>query len=119
MKIKQLLMLTTLIASPYLWAHTTLEDSVPHNGAILNEVPKNIVLRFTQPTKLVKFELLSPKNQAIETAFKPTLQGHQEYVIKFDKPLTSGLHTVFWTLIGSDGHKVEGDLQFTVESLSD
>ncbi len=117
MKIKNILIITLIFTSPYLWAHTALEDSVPENRATLIEAPKQIVLSFTQPAKLVKFELLSPENETIDTVFKPSLVDSQEFIIKIDKALTLGLHTVFWTLIGADGHKVEGDLQFTVKSL--
>ncbi len=114
MKLKKILLMVLLFSSSYLWAHTVLEYSLPENGAVLDDAPKQIVLNFTQPAKLVKFELLSPDNKAIETTFKPVLKDHSEFTIKLNKALNSGLHTVFWTLIGSDGHKVEGDLQFTV-----
>lgn len=119
MKLKSILMLVALLSSSYLWAHTALEYSVPQNGATIRDTQKQIELGFNQPTKLVKFELLSPENETIDTVFKPSLEDHQIYVIKMDKVLTPGLHTVFWTLLGADGHKVEGYLQFTVEPLSD
>jgi len=116
MKIKNILIITLLFTSPYLWAHTGLDYSVPENGATLNESPKQIVLSFTEPAKLVKFELIDSDNNVVTTSFKATFEDHVEYVISVNE-LSDDQYTILWTIMGSDGHKNEGDFQFSLEQM--
>ncbi|MCX7543869.1 copper resistance CopC family protein [Marinicella gelatinilytica] len=114
MNIKTLVTISLLLFSTLNWAHSDLDVSIPEAGETMNTPPDEIVLIYTEPVKLVKFELINADNQAVDTGFKPSFEDHAEFVIKVND-LDNGLYTVLWTIMGGDGHKGEGDFTFTLK----
>ncbi|WP_188365495.1 copper resistance CopC family protein [Marinicella pacifica] len=100
--------------SSLVMAHSDLDQSSPANGQTVNKPLNEIVLTFTQPVKLVQFELVSSDQQTVDTNFKPTLEDKTEFVIKLNS-LDEDDYTVLWTIMGGDGHKSEGDFSFTLK----
>ncbi|MBD2870404.1 copper resistance CopC family protein [Paenibacillus arenilitoris] len=96
-------------------AHSTLEVAVPAKDATVQASPEKIELTFnTKIEKLSNFKLLNAAGEQIQTGETDvdgaTMSGG------VPEPLASGVYTVKWTIIGADGHSVEGEYAFTVDA---
>lgn len=118
MKTKTLFILTLLLFSNYLMAHSALKSSSPANDEILNKSPDKISLKFLNPVNLIKFELVSPEQKAVKTDFKPSLVDRMEFDISPGE-LPNGIYTVFWSFMGPDGHKMKGEFHFKVMKMDE
>jgi len=114
MNIKNFIITSLLLMSGLVLAHSDLEKSVPENGMTVNQPLQEIVLIYTQPVKLVQFELIGSDHQTVDTHFKPTLEDQTEFITQVNN-LDNDQYTVLWTTMGSDGHKSEGDFSFTLK----
>lgn len=114
MNTKKLVTISLLLFSTLNWAHSDLDVSIPEAGETITTPPDKIVLIYTEPVKLIKFELIGTDNQTVDTSFKPSFEDYAEFVIKVND-LDNGLYTVLWTIMGGDGHKGEGDFTFTLK----
>lgn len=118
MKTKTLFILTLLLFSNYLMAHSALKSTSPSNDEMLNKSPENISLTFLNPVKLIKFELISPEQKKVDTDFKASMADRMEYSINPGE-LSNGLYTVLWAFMGPDGHKMKGEFQFKVMQMDE
>ncbi len=118
MKYKSLFILILLLFSNCLLAHSTLESSMPANGEMLKSSPESVSLAFSKPVKLIKFKLISSEQKAIETDFKASMDERSSFAVK-NSELPDGHYTVSWTVMGSDGHKMKGEFQFTVMKMGE
>ncbi|MFV0544135.1 MAG: copper resistance protein CopC [Marinicella pacifica] len=114
MKIKNIITTTLLLMSGLLLAHSDLEKSIPGNAQTVNKPLKEIVLIYTQPVKLVQFELIASDQQTVDTNFKPSLEDQTKFTVQVNN-LDNDHYTVLWTIMGADGHKSEGDFSFSLE----
>ncbi|MCA0755230.1 copper resistance protein CopC [Paenibacillus sp. N4] len=95
-------------------AHSKMENAVPGQDATVTASPERIELTFnTKIEKLSNFKLLDAGGQQLETE-KAVVEGEKMSGAVI-KPLTNGIYTVKWTIIGADGHSVEGSYTFTVD----
>lgn len=96
-------------------AHSKLEIAVPAQDATVTTSPQLIDLTFnTKVEKLSNFKLLNAAGEQIATD-KAIVDG-TKMSGAITEPLTNGIYTVKWTIIGADGHSVEGDYSFSVEA---
>lgn len=96
-------------------AHSKLESSVPGQDASIAASPERIELTFnTKIEKLSNFKVLNAAGDEMETERAEvngeTMSGAVPAV------LPNGTYTVKWTIIGADGHSVEGNYSFTVDA---
>lgn len=96
-------------------AHSKLESSVPGQDASITASPERIELTFnTKIEKLSNFKVLNAAGEEMDTERAEvngeTMSGAVPSV------LPNGIYTVKWTIIGADGHSVEGNYTFTVEA---
>jgi methionine-rich copper-binding protein CopC len=96
-------------------AHSRLEQSVPAADSVLDNSPSVIEMTFnTKIEKLSSFKLLDENGEQVETerteVDNDTLSG------KVKEPLGNGTYTVDWTIIGADGHTINGSYAFTVNA---
>jgi len=117
MKIKSLFVLTMLLFSGVLLAHSNIKSSSPSDGEMLNESPEIISLAFLNPVKLIKLKLVGSDQKEVKTDFKPSMSDRSEYRISPEK-LPDGEYTVFWTIMGVDGHKMKDEFKFKVMNMS-
>ncbi|WP_424768781.1 copper resistance CopC family protein [Paenibacillus sp. sgz302251] len=116
MKRIMLILLATLWLVPgTVLAHSTLETADPAPDGTVNVSPEIVELSFnTKIEKLSNFKLLNAAGEEIELA-DTVVDGNT-----MSKALTASLpndvYTVKWTIIGGDGHAVEGDYNFTVDA---
>ncbi|MHA7964066.1 copper resistance CopC family protein [Paenibacillus sp. CAU 1782] len=96
-------------------AHSRLDQSVPAADAVLDSSPPAIEMTFnTKIEKLSNFKLSNENGDQVETeraqVDNDTMTG------KVLQPLDNGTYTVQWTIIGADGHTVDGAFAFTVNA---
>lgn len=103
----------TLTLSTISFAHTALVESTPADGATINTPPASTSLVFTEEVKLVKFQVMGTGHE-MSTEFKPSTAASDTFTV-----VTPGMHpgpfTINWSVIGSDGHAVNGSIAFVVD----
>lgn len=96
-------------------AHSKLENAVPAQDATITASPDRIELTFnTKIENLSNFKIVNAAGEEMEKD-KVAVEG-MTMSGTMPTPLTNGIYTVKWVIIGADGHSVEGDYSFTVEA---
>lgn len=96
-------------------AHSKVSESTPEKDETVSASPAEISLTFnTDIEKLSQFKLLDESGKQVPTGDitvdKATMSG------AVTEPLKNGVYTVKWTIIGADGHAVDGEYAFTVKA---
>jgi len=116
-RIAPLLLAGTLALLPSLaLAHTELTASDPVDGSTITDAPDEVVLTFAgELDDSATFTVLGPDGEEVgsgeldlEVADRNILRGAVEVA-------TTGAYTVAWSVIGDDGHEVEGEVAFTYD----
>jgi methionine-rich copper-binding protein CopC len=97
-------------------AHTELTASDPADGSTVSDAPNEVVLTFAAGVDDgASFTVLDPDGAEVgsggldlEVADRNVLRGQLEVA-------ASGEYTVAWSVIGDDGHEVEGEVTFTYD----
>lgn len=97
-------------------AHTELTDSDPADGSTVSDAPDEVVLTFAgEVDEAASFTVLDPDGEEVgsgeldlEVADRNVLRGQLEVA-------ASGEYTVLWSVVGEDGHEVEGEVTFTYD----
>jgi methionine-rich copper-binding protein CopC len=96
-------------------ADTGLASSDPADGSTLTEPPTEIVLTFEgEVSEESSFSVMGPDGAAgegaldLDVADRNVLRGQVEVD-------AAGDYTVSWSIVGEDGHPVEGEVTFTYE----
>lgn len=114
MKIARTVLLPViLLASSLLHAHTQLEKALPADGAVMHVAPAALELGFTEEVQLLKFAVALDSGTPVTIAFKPEAAAHKTFSIPLPT-LAPAVYKVSWTVLGKDGHRVEGSLGFSV-----
>lgn len=114
-RLSLLIMVLLFVVPQAAMAHSKLTEAVPAVNAVIEESPASIELSFdTKIEKLSTFKLFNEAGEQVEA---------EEIKVSGDSlsgtvplPLSNGKYTVNWTIIGADGHAVEGDYSFTVDA---
>lgn len=94
-------------------AHTPLMFSIPAKDAVLTESPKVVMLHFGDPVRMLSLELTLDE-EAIEFGFRRNTEATDH--IEFELPvLQAGSYQFAWAAIGADGHRVSGEIAFTLD----
>lgn len=96
-------------------AHSKLETAVPEKDSTVAVSPRSIELTYnTKIENLSNLKLLNEAGEQIATD-KAVVDGD---TMRAAVPavLSNGVYTVKWTIIGADGHSVEGEYHFTVRA---
>ena len=96
------------------WGHGVLIESFPSHGAILQESPPIISLRFNaalEPsiTRVILVDL-KKQSQALRVTDASTL----EQVVVTVPPLNPGVYNVNYQVLAADGHVTDGAIRFTI-----
>ena len=98
------------------WGHGVLIESSPSHGAILEESPAVVSLRFNaalEPSIThVTLVDLKKHTQALEMTNASTV----ERIVATVPPLPPGVYLVNYTVLATDGHVTEGSIRFTILS---
>lgn len=115
-KILFTVVIMSFLFSSLVEAHTPIEDSNPKDGEVITEELHEVSIIFgTKIEQTSKFDVLNSNGEMIEQA-NFTIQ---ENVMKasFYEPLENGAYQVKWSIIGEDGHPIEGIIAFTVDQV--
>ncbi len=111
----------SLLISPLLWlcssllyAHTELKQATPADGAVVNHAPATLELAFSEPVQLLKLSVVDGAGVVVATGFKAAADSLKTFTITLPM-LPPATYKASWTLVGKDGHRVEGTLGFTVD----
>ena len=98
-------------------AHAAIESTDPANGALLQEPPSQIVLRFTEPPdlELTIVGMMDASGATVPTRPPERAPGlSREVRVRLD-PVPDGVYTVTWrTVSATDGHVTAGAFSFGV-----
>jgi methionine-rich copper-binding protein CopC len=98
------------ISSPAV-AHDQLISSIPEDGGTLNELPAQIVLEFNNelidaaPALLIRDAANTTVHQAT-----PAVDGR--FATTDFPELGDGSYRIAWSVVSSDGHRIEGSMPF-------
>lgn len=95
------------------FAHSALVFSSPANNAQLNEAPDAIHLEFNEDVRLLALELSGHEQGEVAIDFQRNRQATDVFHVNLPA-LADDVYTITWTLIGADGHRVSGDIVFTL-----
>lgn len=115
----KVLMLAVMVSGPAVkaFAHGELSSSSPGHEAVVT-TPEELVLNFSDEVRLLRLTLVHGADHNIDFGFSPSTEAQPSF--SFDLPdLMLGTHTVSWTIIGSDGHTVNGTFNFVVSEGGD
>ncbi|HWK21855.1 MAG TPA: copper resistance CopC family protein [Ureibacillus sp.] len=98
----------------YAYAHTHLESSSPQNGEVLIEQLKEITLTFEGKIEQSStFTLQNENNEEMEV--DSISVSENKLTGSLSDPLENGEYLIDWSIIGADGHVIEGEIPFTVD----
>ena len=112
--VKLLLSSVLLLASGLLRAHTHLETAAPADGAVLHAPPATIELAFGEDVQLLKLDIANAAGMAQDIGFAPAATAAKTFSVPLPA-LAPSAYTVNWTVLGADGHRVEGHFGFAVD----
>lgn len=98
-------------------AHAHLVKSTPVAGASVG-APKTISLTFSEKLTpaFSKFELTMPAMNGMPVALKSSVSKDRLSLVgKPKRPLAPGAYKINWHAATADGHKMDGDIAFTVK----
>lgn len=111
---KRLLPFLLLLASGLLRAHTHLEAATPADGAVVNAAPATLELAFGEDVQLLKVDVTNAAGAVQDIGFAATATAAKTFSVALPA-LAPSAYTVNWTILGADGHRVEGHFGFTVD----
>ena len=118
MKFLRAILLVLLLTPTSAYAHTSLVSSVPVSGAVLNEVPAEVRIRFNEDLLLVddknpnRIEVINGVGQVVSGM--SVVEGPEVFTALDLSFEPSGEYLVKYRVVSADGHPVEGEYQFTV-----
>lgn len=106
--------LLVVLASAVALAHSRLGTTRPADGAILAEMPAEIVLTFSKRLRLTRVRMTREGNSAVDL----DLAGRKAFATRFAIPVKGagkGAYRVEWRGLAADGHAMRGAFSFRVK----
>ncbi|MFB3169697.1 copper resistance protein CopC [Neobacillus sp. 179-C4.2 HS] len=95
-------------------AHTSLSSSNPSEGQVVTENLEQISLDFASTIEeLSTMELV--KNGK-KVALEEIKVENKQLIGRISNPLDNGSYTILWKIIGEDGHPINGEINFSVQT---
>jgi len=89
---------------------------MPANNAMLMKSPEKVEVVFKDKVRLISLSVLNAKDESVEINFAPSMKASETF--SYDLPmLMPSNYTVYWTIMGEDGHKMKGDFSFMVHAM--
>ena len=112
-----LAVLGVALAAPRAGAHALLESSMPADGELLDEGPREVLLDFTEPPDLglSTVEVVDQTGALLETGPLELASSEREVRLELPSELADGVYTVSWRVLSTvDGHVTAGGFSFGV-----
>lgn len=106
------------LASPLAMAHATIQLSEPAANAQLDKSPGAITLTFNEDVEpaFSSIVLQDATGKAVPDIGKAAVDAANKRLLKLDLPaLKSGGYIVRWVAVGPDGHRRNGQYNFSVK----
>lgn len=95
-------------------AHTGLESSNPRNGEVITEELKEISLTFEGKLEQSStFELKNANGESMPV--ENILVNETQLTGTLPDALENGEYEIHWSIVGADGHAIEGSIPFAVD----
>ncbi|MEJ6080642.1 copper resistance protein CopC [Vibrio sp. 1-Bac 57] len=115
---KTLTILSLVLLSSLVSAHSGLKVSTPENGAMLDKSPEKVMLEFKTPIMLVKLQLIGKSGKSgkpIKLIKSPSKTYNKIFNVELPE-LDMGSYKIKWVVMGKDAHKMKGDFTFMVHA---
>ena len=98
-------------------AHAVVKASVPAQGAVLAVAPKEVSITFNEKVeKLFSSVILKNAAGATVSTAKVRVDPANPAILRLAvPPLSAGAYVVHWSAVGHDGHRLAGDIRFSVK----
>jgi copper resistance protein C len=94
-------------------AHTTVESADPANGAVLEQSPPTIELKFKHAVQMTSIVVLEADKSERKLTFTPAAGTT---LVTIDKPsLHNGRNEIRWKGLSKDGHVISGTLVYELK----
>jgi copper resistance protein C len=106
-----------LVASSPACAHAHLVNSSPAANATVSPALKTITLTFSAKVApaFSKFELVMPEHGGMKVPVKTAVSKDGKSIVgTVSAPLAKGAYKIAWSAASADGHKMTGEVPFTV-----
>ncbi|MBM3096292.1 hypothetical protein GFB56_37250 [Ensifer sp. T173] len=97
-------------------AHASLTGAVPQDGTVLQAVPENFSLSFSEPVSPLVLSLVKPDGRSV--ALPDFVLRDKTLEIKPPAGLGSGTYVLSWRVVSEDGHPVSGSIVFSIGAPS-
>jgi len=94
-------------------AHAVLVETVPRDGAVLPEAPREVMLRFSEPVAPVMLRVLGIDARAIADRTQARVEN-ETVRIALPENLPSTTYVVTYRVISVDSHPISGTIVFSV-----
>ena len=106
---------TMIVATTTTFAHVSLVSAIPAENASILSQPKNLTLNFGAEVMLMNIKLLDAQRRDVPLKYKVTHDLKKSFDVALPK-LKKGKYIVVWTTMGKDGHNMNGEYNFTIQS---
>ncbi|MFE5431671.1 copper resistance protein CopC [Peribacillus simplex] len=114
-KVSVLFLILFFLCSNHAFAHTSLKESTPKEGEVIAQPIQEVTLIFgTKVEQTSKITVLNSNGESIPLG--NFVIEDDEMWATFLQPLANGDYKVNWTIIGGDGHPIDGHFSFTVNA---
>ena len=106
---------TCLVAlCPPSWGHGVLIESSPSHGAVLEETPSVVSLRFNAALEPLISRVTLVNLKQDQQNLNVTNASTIERIVATVPPLPPGVYHVNFMVLATDGHVTEGSIRFTI-----
>ena len=107
-----IVLLSALLFSYNVNAHIKVLSTSPSNGQVIEASPKVIDIEYSKDVRLTSFEMIH-QGRVIEIDYNLNYAPSSNFTIDLPK-LEPGNYTFTWTIMGGDGHKMNGKINFSI-----
>lgn len=109
---------STLLLTAPAAAHDTLVEAHPGTDEVLTEPPAEVALRFSgELLDLNQAVVVTDSAGATVAEGEPTIEGTWARLPLPELP--AGAYALTWSVVSSDGHRIQGEHAFTVEAAAE
>ncbi|NYT35357.1 copper resistance protein CopC [Allopusillimonas soli] len=106
-----MLCLAGLLVSPRTWAHASLVEVEPANGALLAAAPAKMTFSFNEAVSPTVLKLLRPDGRTV--VLDRVAQHDNTFVVDLPRLQQHGTYGLSWRVVSADGHPVGGTTLFS------
>ena len=107
---------TSLLAAAPAAAHAYPEQGTPGAGAVLEQAPTTVSIRFDSELEPLFSRLIvkNARNQQVSQGNGSVDPSNGRILSTSLTDAAKGSYHVYWSVVSRDGHRTEGDYTFTV-----